>query len=334
MRVAFRCDSDSTVGAGHAIRSLTLGLEFASAGHEVTYVGNISIPWVHDEFNSQGSNVLSATNNGQALSTIAQLKPDLVVLDSYLYSQTEKSKLAEVSNLVEIVDLQPSESTNWIQVFPYPCQPLQLNRVIAGEDYMIIRDLLVQRDHHAARDPNMPRILILTGGFPRPELQTSMFRVLKATQQRFEVVLVRGDAVQDEDFIARELGPEVLVSSIPPTNDIVRILSSVDAVFTTAGTSVWEILLAGLPCLLFAGFQNQSIVATVCEEQGWADVLNVNSNAGLETTENIEKVRGFITGISAKVSTAPTRFPKPRNGGANRLMRSLNLALEEGAWTC
>jgi hypothetical protein len=243
LRLVCRADATAAVGAGHAIRLATLGEAWAAAGGEVTFAGELALPFVRCRVERLGFRVESR----------APAEADLLVVDSYDLAVRQPSPGAAVNVLVD--DLGGMVPAGFDAVWnpsAYPAgarYPEFAGPVITGPDSIAIRADLPTWHQNGQTEI----VVTLGGGTPPEPIQEALARLSPSSGA--------------ESFgITGSWAPPGW-RSIPP-DELWCAAERARVLVTAAGTTVWEAATFGIPAVVLRTAENQRFVYRWAREAG------------------------------------------------------------------
>ena len=254
MRFVIRADASVKIGAGHVMRCCAIAEELISRDQKVVFVGETkSLPWVQAKVSSLGfSEIYSDPEDFRS-----NPKSDFLILDSYEISP-DNSFLdsARWRRILTIVDdatpqfhadlyIHPGSGTTW-------CPPMFEKdvRFLSGIEYIPIRkSIRTSRSKHQPASKEVLKILVVGGGSDFFDFCGEIGSALHNLSEQFSAIF----------FVDRSstLPTDPRFTSVPIGAGLEDYLKGTDLVFTTAGTSSWELLSCGLPVGLACAVDNQ-----------------------------------------------------------------------------
>lgn len=243
MRVAFRCDGDDRVGAGHVARSLEIAAAFLRVGATAMFVGH---------YEGLAAELLAAARVEARPpgSTVAGVPPDAeaVVVDSYEIPRKELERLARRVPVAALSDGDgPLDVAAVLSYHPWSGggPPVGSGTVaLLGPDYAPVSPRLVA----ARRERGLARALVSVGGSHRGRPLVDL-----AVRALEEI----GDL-------------ELLVAGEQGSNDagLLERIAWADVAVSAAGFTAYELACAGVPSVVVAMVDNQVGVATRLASRG------------------------------------------------------------------
>lgn len=297
MKIAFRVDASTQMGAGHLMRCRTLALALRKRGHDIRFVcrplqGHLmslliedgfsvqSLPPIAHEFNSLDShqNWLGVTPDQDAEDTSRVLRgwqADWLLVDHYgLGRAWELSLRSHVQRILVIDDLAnrhhdcdvlldqnlvEGRAQAYASLLPDRCS------VRLGPPFALVRpEFMAQRAASLARrnPPKRARLLIFMGGSdPDDDTRTVLEGVQRARRHwaHVDVVVGAGYPALTELRPIAEAQPQVQLHVQTP--HMATIMAMADLAVTAGGTVSWEKCVLGLPSLVAITGDNQAPIA-------------------------------------------------------------------------
>jgi spore coat polysaccharide biosynthesis predicted glycosyltransferase SpsG len=254
MRFVIRADAYRMTGAGHVMRSSVIAEELIDRGHEVYFIGNLDeIPWVRQYISNLGFRGIYKPID----QFLTNKMTDILILDSYEISIIDPfiqpHKWRKIFVLVD--DTTPSYAgdiylhagaeTSWKKP-----ESLSSSEFLVGLEYLLIRKSLRKLKSEYIREKTQRmNILISAGGSDPFSFSENIVKILSTLTSNFHAYVLAPEfelPVGDSRFELIGLGKEYE-----------SILSVIDLVFTTAGTSSWEYLFLGIPTAVACAADNQ-----------------------------------------------------------------------------
>ncbi|MGI8633093.1 MAG: GNAT family N-acetyltransferase [Solirubrobacterales bacterium] len=244
MKIAFRCDGDLRVGAGHVARSLEIAKAFARAGHEPLFLGCYA---------GLASDLVAAAGFANGLpgpgATGAPPGADAVVVDSYEIGAEELGRLADRLPVAVVNDEHeiPAPVTAVLNYHvPPPGHPRALPPVvqILGPDYAPVSPRLAAARH----ERGLAHALVTFGGSERARALVEPATEALGSLGELEVFISGSGAVPDVGLVER--------------------INWADVAISAAGTTAYELACAGVPTVAAAIVDNQQVVAGGLQRAG------------------------------------------------------------------
>lgn len=294
MIVGIRCDATPGIGAGHAMRCLGIGVELRKLGVEVNFYGEFSISWVAELMLGAGFGHSELRNLDAPAAELAEAGVRTVLHDSYQTTELVLKSLNTNFNLFQMCDTPPSPGLPWHTIYPYFGGPETSPLALSGPKYLPIRDSFIGTKNSGdfQQSEGVQKLLILVGATDNFEEKVKMLELVASVAPDVEIYL----HVNEEDT---KLNSYLLNSRLNThagnyAGDLRPILSEVDAVFTLAGTTTWELFVAQIPTIIYAAFDNQQIVAETCAALGIDTIRRDQNSHNIDTLSNRLLLSRFI----------------------------------------
>lgn len=273
-----RADSGLHRGFGHVMRCITLGQELIERGYRVTLVGS-EIHGLPVERARRAqisiSELTESVGDDEAVGAIANMSPDILVLDSYDLSRHFFDLIDELETPYVVFDDNGDVKSRRFEVLinqnvhaqksMYP--NVDEDRLLLGCQFaMIRREVLNQPSQRSLGKRGRPRVLVALGGTDVRGLTRSLADALLSMG---EVELtVAGRDVPD--------GAEAA-----PT-DISQALSQSDVAIVAAGSTMWETCFLGIPTVALIVADSQLAASLHLAEIGVIDLVDCRENLVVE----------------------------------------------------
>jgi len=296
MRVVFRVDASLSMGAGHAMRCLTLANRLKEEGDQVIFIcrelpGNLiqlikqshfvaTLPLGSPlEFNDKYLNWLGSTQEQDAQETIQVLPKDvdILIVDNYALDKKWHAKLRHfVERIMVIDDLIDRQfdcdillnqnlgvrQQDYHGMVPKNCQ------LLLGCQYALLRPEFKKiRNSALYKRKNTKKIrsiLLSLGGGDQDNLTYS---ILKNIGHRFDItVALRQESLDDRIKKYARKRPNIHLAL--NTENMSKLMMEADLAIGAGGSTSWERCCLGLPTLLFITAENQNIIAKNLENLG------------------------------------------------------------------
>lgn len=254
MRFVIRADASAKIGAGHVMRCGAIAEELIDRGQKVVFVGEIQgLPWVRERVSALGFSDIYA----EPEKFHSDSKSDVLILDSYEIDPGD-SFISPVNwlGVVAIVDdatpqvradlyIHPGSGTTWL-----PPSSEKEVRFLSGIEYIPIRKSIRTSSTSRESASNAePRILVIGGGSDIFDFCAAIGSALHILKEQFSATFFVDPSTIlpiDPRFTSVAIGAK-----------LEDFLDGTDLVFTTAGTSSWELLSRGLAIGLACAVDNQ-----------------------------------------------------------------------------
>ena len=298
MKIAFRVDSSSQMGAGHLMRCLTLAAGLQKQNYKITFIcrqltGNL-IPLIthpvlflpkDESFRSNDFylNWLGATQDNDAKQTIAIMPEniDLLIVDSYALDEDWHNLLRPyVKKIMVIDDLANrqfncdillnqnlgSQKEDYQGRVPCSCELLLGCRyALLRPEFSAFRKLALMKRKKTKKIKN---ILVSLGGSDPQNLTYEIMQHLDG----FNTTVVLGATSPHNKMIgdyARGKSIRVIVNA----ENMAELMLDADLAIGAGGSTSWERCCLGLPTLLYVTADNQRKIAKTLEQIGAVTIV-------------------------------------------------------------
>ncbi|MGH3546316.1 MAG: GNAT family N-acetyltransferase [Mycobacteriales bacterium] len=260
--IGIYCDLGKSRGAGHFMRSVSLGAELVRQGAIVTLVGAISeLSWGPEIASSYGIDTVDCKHTEDLAALVSRLGWDGLILDSYAVNAND---LAGIDLPIAAIDDEALRPLPAHVVFNPNLTGFGLgygdwptHRVLRGPAFAPIRPELAASRPATYRERGwqgrQQRVLVMCGGTDPYGAATPLTqRVLDTLAPTDVRVLATGKPLAD-----LKLSSGSTVTTLTPTPAIAPLIDWADLVVTTAGSTVWELCCLGAPMALVVVADNQ-----------------------------------------------------------------------------
>jgi len=268
MRVVFRTEGGSSVGMGHLSRCLSLSHAIAEEA-EVVFIVNKE---VSDYVRSQGYDaLLSDVFNKSDITKIRELKPDLIIVDSYHANSNYVDSLRRIAKVALFDDNGEHNPITAHCVINGNLHAFEINYEKARADvsFLLGPEFLVMKPEYWCVETDSisegEGILITVGGADFHHLIPRFMGALK------ELPLVKrlivGPFVSSKELHWIEKHSEGFEIIWKPTS-LKRHIERSKLVLTAAGSTVYEVLLLGRQLTVYSLAENQIPIARALARYG------------------------------------------------------------------
>lgn len=294
MKVLLRADAGMDTGTGHVMRCLTIGEELRARGHYVVLDGSLGeIDWLERRVAALGIPRNTSAPGGLDVEAIAATA-DVVVVDSYVISAADISRLNDLIPVVAVIDGDDRgiraaayvDSNLGAESRPYPSHVAA--RLLGGNRYLLVRRELRELRRDAPRTPPAsPTVLCLMGGSDPTGAMPRVATSLRGLPEQVKLILVTAPAWHDS--VRKAIGSRRNTSVVAPTPMLRDLLARTDLVVSAAGTTAWDVCTIGTPAVFIAIVANQR------------PGLNAVAAAGVAPTIDASDDPAAITAVSGLV---------------------------------
>jgi UDP-2,4-diacetamido-2,4,6-trideoxy-beta-L-altropyranose hydrolase len=269
-RIAFRCDGDEQIGAGHVARCVPLALAFAQLGWNVGFVGRYEglAAWLLRRAEIDVRRPTRAAACG-----IAARSCDAAVIDSYRIAPGAICKLAGRLPLATLAEANRCPAYGILLDYHLDRTASPNARLLAGPSFAPLDPAFAGAGRAGGR---VRRVLVMLGGSSR------------ARQLLGEIVPIVGAAFADAAIMVAGGAPPTSrsvnsrrVIALPLPSALVDVVSDVDLAVTAAGITAYEMACAGVPQVALAIVENQRRVISGLRASGLAPCLDLTGEDSL-----------------------------------------------------
>jgi spore coat polysaccharide biosynthesis predicted glycosyltransferase SpsG len=344
-RIAFRCDSGQSIGAGHVMRSLALAEALSARGHAVELFADLlQLDWVAAEAARRGLPVRPPPTTPQECTRAFANRFDAVAFDSYLlateaYRATRRAVAATLA-LVD-GDLRGAEADLLVDQNP----GAELDRVdlpagatrLAGLSYALVRsEIRAARPAADAldgqRDDGPPRVLVIFGGTDAHGVAPRVAAGLLDTGVPVRIRAIGARPELREAMATLSPGAAQHLEVLAPRNDVPRLIRESELVIGAAGTSAVEFLTLGACAALVCVADNQAPGYTRLVELGVVTGLGaLDSLATPALPRTMATVARLLGDPAARRRLARAAWELVDGAGAERVADALEARLRSAA---
>lgn len=262
-------DSGSTVGAGHAMRSLAIAEDWIRRGGKVSLCCSQILPTVRALAEISDIEVRLWEAEGfeeAALVMIGKVGPVWIWVDGYSYSDPFLVSLEGKSDcFLAMMDDVGHRGRYFgdllVNQNPYACESHYYGKVsermalLLGANYLMLRnEFTLGKISHEKEYHDELRILLTLGGGATEEFVLQILEAIKIvnTETAVDVVVIANNLEQETFPLANGV-----CRIIPQQNHFSKWLAWSDMGITASGVSLWEFLHYGIPCLAGVLADNQ-----------------------------------------------------------------------------
>jgi spore coat polysaccharide biosynthesis predicted glycosyltransferase SpsG len=225
--------------------------------------GDVDVGWLSAAVDDAQLTVHECRNDDVPIDDIVALRPDWVVVDSYLFDPKSVSVLNDSVPVLAIID----GDDRGIDAELYldqnlgaedlPRRPGVAERILSGARFALVRDAILSErrvDPWLARSDRLA-VLSFMGGSDPTRTSTIAAAALDRLTSSIDLTIVAPEW-QHPALIAM-FGETSRPRILPPTSQLPVLLGKADIVLSAAGTSAWDICALGIPSILVAVVNNQ-----------------------------------------------------------------------------
>ncbi len=265
-QIAFRCDGDEQIGAGHVARCLPLAAAFAQLGWSVRFVGAYEglASWLLARWE-----MTVGPPDVESPCGLAAEECDAAVLDSYLIAPAAICDLARKLPLVTLAEANRCPTRGILLDYHLDRREPSDAHLLAGPTFAPLDPAFAGAGRAGAE---VRRVLVTVGGS------------LAARELLAQVVPIVGSAFPNADLVvagALSQAPGRMsaqrVIHMPVPSALVDAVGGIDVAVTAAGLTAYEMACAGIPQVAIAIVANQRRVVGGLRERGLAPCLDLTS---------------------------------------------------------
>jgi UDP-2,4-diacetamido-2,4,6-trideoxy-beta-L-altropyranose hydrolase len=339
MRVVFRTDASIQIGTGHVMRCLTLADALKNKGAQITFICRAHAGNLTNHIRSQGHSVrslpmgagadadlghsawlgASQSEDAQAcVSILAQLHPDLLVVDHYALDERWENELAEYSGKLivfdDLADRPHSCRVLLDQTFgrttdDYRCLVPANCTLLCGASYALLRpEFAALRTYSLQRrlQPKLKNLLITMGGVDKDNVTVRVLNVLRRTPLPADckITVVLGLTAQGLSDVQQEAQTMPLPTTVlVGVENMAQLMADSDLAIGGAGVTSWERCCVGLPTIVVVLAENQTAVAAGLAKTGAARVVELRDNFVRQLSVSMSELSSSVSSLS-KMSQA------------------------------
>jgi UDP-2,4-diacetamido-2,4,6-trideoxy-beta-L-altropyranose hydrolase len=269
-RVAFRCDGDEQIGAGHVARCIPLARALAQLGWRVSFVGAHSgiAGWLLAR-----AKIHACAANLKAPCGILPERYDAAILDSYSIASASICDLARTLPVVTLAESNRCPRHGVLLDYHLDRTEPSGAHLLAGPSFAPLDPAYASVGHAVSK---IRKILVTVGASRRASpLLAQIASAVSSAFPEAEIVLAGG--AQSETNSAHI--PRAI--DLPMQSALVDFLPDIDLAVTAAGLTSYELLCAGIPQVAIAIASNQRRVVQGLHDYGLAPCLDLTRGDSL-----------------------------------------------------
>lgn len=328
MRIAFRADGSPAQGTGHVMRCVTLAATAKELGHDpMLVINHTGVDWLEKYIAESGLPVTRVEPGVLSIAQFQGFNPDRSVIDSYVFTDTEITEVAEKIRSAVIVDFNTRHAPAEVYIDPnlggVAREPHSAEWLV-GSDFAIIREsILVQRDcDGAAFDTEHPKILVFVGGSDPLGLTAPVVNAVAAEVPGAHIIAVGTKSA--DDHIDSQLRDSGRVTVVEPGQSLPRLMGRSDVIVCAAGTSAWDVSAIGKPAVFLGIVDNQMVSIDQIRRHDLGPVVDATALSGAAFIEGVRAGLREILSDYGRRATRVTRMTELFDGhGSARIITAL-----------
>jgi len=279
--VIFRCDASNTIGTGHVMRCLTLAHALHNKGAICAFVCRKAQGNLLEYIEQQGfkTHVLpeSINTNEDHTLTAAFVKtlkhpPEWLVVDHYFLDKTWESHLRPHVHKIMVIDdlanrphdcdllldqnMVPDMAHRYVGRLPDRCTQL------LGPKYALLRPEFAEERRHIMNRTFPPKHILLNfGGGDKEGMILKSLQALYIAGYADKLTVVAGSQNPDAQLIEAACQKRPNTTYFATTHDMAKLMRAADLAIGAGGSTTWERMCLGLPCVTVTIADNQVEIA-------------------------------------------------------------------------
>lgn len=258
LHVAIRCDALSARGTGHLVRQTALVQELLSRGHTATLVGECDVEWARQQAASVGLEFVPPADDFVAQLTAAGC--DTLMIDGYEFPASLGAEARTAG--FPVVAMVDGDFGRHQEADIYVDQNLGsedpgLPNWLVGPEYVLLRDVVVQRRGTPRPANQPPKVLVVFGGSDPFGGCPVAVELLLSTGLPVHVVAIAASPERRASLEALDLANGQSLEVLGTQDDLPGLALTCDFVISASGSSVWEFACLGIPTGLVCVTDNQ-----------------------------------------------------------------------------
>jgi spore coat polysaccharide biosynthesis predicted glycosyltransferase SpsG len=265
-RIAFRCDGNERIGAGHVARCIPLALAFAGLGWKVSFVGAYEglAGWLLAR-----AKIDACPTDPDSSCGVLAARYDAAIVDSYAIAPESICTLARRLPLATIAEANRCPSRGVLLDYHLDRFEPASGRLLAGPSYAPLDPALAGIGRAGEE---IGKILVTVGGSRAARELLAPIASMSSLVFPDADILCAGGAESETN----ELNGDRVVY-LPSPGSLVDVLPEIDLAITTAGLTAYELACAGVPQLAIAIAANQRRVVRGLDKSDLALCLDLTS---------------------------------------------------------
>ena len=292
-RIVFRVIGNNEVGMGHIYRSLALAHELSD--HEIMFVCDSKSYGVVNQLAGYDY-WLGVVDEGNIVSAILELKPDLVindVLDTTM-EYIEKLKQNDVL-VVNFEDLGSGAAVADLTINELYDEPvIEGDRILWGHRYFFVREEFEAAAPHQLSE-RVDSVLLTFGGTDKNQLTLAIYKAIRELCQSLgvHIHIVTGPGYLGYEKLLGEVEREGGASVTHATGVMSRIMEQTAVAITSNGRTVYELAHMNIPSIVVPQHERERTHSFAREATGFVPMLSYQK--GVSETKIQKKLERLLT---------------------------------------
>ena len=263
--VGIRADASPAIGVGHAVRCLALAEELLDRGCAVTLIGEVSVDWLRAAVDLMDLRAVPAPVAAEDVVALCrELGLEALVVDGYeldpdLGAAARRAGMVVLAlhdggfGAAQDADVHLDQN---LGSTPHPSAGAG-HVALAGVEYALFRRGVLDLASAPRPDDGATRVLAVFGGTDPRGAAGIVAPLVLGTGVDLELTCIVARPELGEAVAALPTTPGQTVRVLPPTPDVMALAAASTVTVSAAGSSVWELLLLGVPTGVVAVADNQ-----------------------------------------------------------------------------
>lgn len=279
-RLAFHCDGNEQVGAGHVARCVPLAAAFEQRGWSVRFVGDYGglASWLLER-----AGIAVGPPDPDSPCGIAVAECDAAVVDSYLLAPESICELAAAVPVVTLGEANRCPTSGILIDYHLDRADAAEADLLAGPSFAPLDPAFAGAGRAGAEVRRM--LVTLGGSLPARRLLAQLIPSASAAFPDAEIVIA-GEAPQ-----MPALAAPPRLATLPWPTALVDVVPSIDLAITAAGLTAYELACAGIPQVAIAIVANQRRVVAGLRNSSLAPCLDLTEG------DSVEDLPGILEGL-------------------------------------
>ncbi|MFV0430429.1 MAG: PseG/SpsG family protein [Arachnia sp.] len=256
---AVRVDGYRATGVGHLVRQVALAEELLQRGHRVRFFGGTDLGWIRELLGAHGLELIDP--EADFAGARAADASTAVMIDGYDYpaslGQALRAHAIPVATMVDDVFGRHQAADLYVDQNLGALAGHGAGQWLVGPDYVLLREVVLDKRGLAPDPSPRPRVLIVFGGTDAFAGCPVVSGLLLASGLAMDVVAVAATPELAREIAAIPAGPGQTVEVVGPQRDLPALAATCHVAVSAAGSSVWEFACIGLPTALVCVTDNQ-----------------------------------------------------------------------------